>query len=106
MLAVLGLKLAETVEGGVQALRPPALVAVALLRLVVSPALAWGLAGLVGLEGLARDVTILQSAMPTAVVTTILATEFETAPRFAALCVLATTLGSLLTVTVILNLLG
>jgi len=106
MLAVLGVKLAETVQGGVQALRPPALVTVVLLRLVAAPALAWALARLVGLEGLALDVTVLQSAMPTAVVTTILATEFETAPRFAALCVLATTLGSLLTVTVLLNLLA
>jgi len=83
----------------------PALAAVAILRLIVAPALAALLAGLVGLEGLARDVTVLESAMPTAVITTILATEFDSDPPFAALCVLVTTLASLLTLTILLNLL-
>ena len=63
------------------------------------------LSGLVGLDGLARDVTVLESAMPTAVITTILATEFDSDPPFAALCVLVTTLASLLTLTILLNLL-
>jgi predicted permease len=52
-----------------------------------------------------RDVTVVESAMPTAVITTILATEFESDPPFAALCVLVTTLVSLPTVTILLNLL-
>ena len=74
-----------------------------LVRLVLAPALAWFIAGAVGLHGLARDVTVLQSAMPTAVITTILATEFDSDPPFAAMCVLVTTLGSLLTLTLWLN---
>jgi hypothetical protein len=105
MLSVLGLRLAETFRNGQRVVHVPALAAVAILRLIVAPALAALLAGLVGLEGLARDVTVLESAMPTAVITTILATEFDSDPPFAALCVLVTTLASLLTLTILLNLL-
>jgi predicted permease len=71
----------------------------------VAPALAWVLAGVVGLSGLSRDVTVLESAMPTAVMATILATEFDSDPSFAALAVLLTTLLSLPTLTILLNLL-
>jgi predicted permease len=105
MLAVLGVRLAETFRSRQRFLHVPALVAVTILRLIVAPALAALFAGLVGLEGLARDVTVLESAMPTAVITTILASEFDSDPPFAALCVLVTTLASLLTLTVWLNLL-
>lgn len=105
MLSVLGLRLAETYRSGQRLTHVPALGAVVILRLVVAPALAAVLSGLVGLEGLARDVTVLESAMPTAVITTILATEFDSDPPFAALSVLVTTLASLLTLTVLLNLL-
>ena len=84
----------------------PALVAVAMLRLLVAPFLALLFTRLVGLGELARSVTILETAMPTAVMTTILAGEFETDPPFAALSVLSTTLLSLITVTILLNLLA
>lgn len=105
MLAVLGVRLAETFRNRQRFVQVPALAAVTILRLIVAPALAALLAGMVGLEGLARDVTVMESAMPTAVITTILATEFDSDPPFAALCVLVTTLASLVTLTVLLNLL-
>lgn len=105
MLSVLGLRLAETFRARQRVVHVPALGAVAIIRLVVAPALAWLLAGLVGLGGLARDVTVLESAMPTAVITTILATEFDSDPAFAALSVLVTTLASLGTLTILLNVL-
>jgi hypothetical protein len=106
MLAVLGAQLVQTIQNRQPLLlHLPALGVVTATRLIVAPALAWVLAGLVGLSGLARDVSILESAMPTAVITTILATEFDSDPPFAALCVLATTLASLLTLTALLNLL-
>jgi hypothetical protein len=105
MLAVLGAQLVQTYQNRQPVVHLPALGVVTVTRLVVAPALAWVLAGLVGLNGLARDITILESAMPTAVITTILATEFDSDPPFAALCVLATTLASLVTLTVLLNLL-
>jgi len=103
MLLVLGAKLAETLRGQRQSVNLPALGAVAVARLALAPALAWLIGGALGLQGLAHDVTVLESAMPTAVITTILATEFESDPPFAAMCVLVTTLASLVTLTLLLN---
>jgi predicted permease len=95
MLVVLGVKLAETLQNRRQGLNLAALGTVAVARLALAPALALVIGGAVGLQGLARDVTVLESAMPTAVITTILATEFDSDPPFAAMCVLVTTLCSL-----------
>ncbi len=105
MLTVLGVRLAETFQRRRGVLHLPALGVVTVARLVVAPALAWLLAGAIGLQGLAHDVTVIESAMPTAVITTILATEYDSDPPFAAMAVLVTTLASLVTVTVLLNLL-
>jgi predicted permease len=105
MLVVLGLRLAEVVQSKQRLVHLPALGVATVLRLLVAPALAWVLAGVVGLSGLARDVTVLESAMPTAVMSTILATEFDSDPSFAALAVLVTTSLSLPTLTILLNLL-
>ena len=105
MLAVLGVRLAETFRSRQQLQHLPALGVATFMRLIVSPALAFLFASLTGLSGLARDVTVLESAMPTAVITTILATEFDSDPPFAALCVLVTTLVSLPTLTILLNVL-
>jgi predicted permease len=106
MLIVLGISLTETVQHGLRASSLRALGSVTLLRLVVAPLLAWAVAWLLGLNGLDRNVVVVQSAMPTAVTTTILATEFESDPPFAAMCVLVTTLASLLTLTLLLNLIA
>jgi predicted permease len=106
MLTVLGIRLIETFQRREKIVNVPALVVVAGLRLLVAPLLALLFARFIGLGELARNVTILETAMPTAVVTTILAGEFETDPPFAALSVLSTTLLSLITVTIVLNLLA
>jgi predicted permease len=105
MLSVLGIKLADTFQSRKQALHLPAVGVVTVVRLIVAPALTWLIAGALGLQGLSRSVVVVESAMPTAVITTILATEFESDPSFSALCVLVTTLVSLPTVTLVLNLL-
>ncbi len=103
MLVVLGVKLTGTFQNRGRRFNLPALGSVALLRLVVAPALAWAAAWLLGLHGLDLQVSVVESAMPTAVITTILSTEFESDPPFAAMCVLVTTLGSLVTLTLLLN---
>jgi len=105
MLVVLGIKLADLMQNRQRTVHVPALVFVTVARLLLAPAIAWLLAGAMGLQGLARNVAIVEAAMPTAVITTILATEFETDSSFAALCVLVTTLISLPTLTLLLNLL-
>jgi predicted permease len=76
---------------------------VVVMRLLLAPLLAWAIASMMGLQGLTLNVVVLESAMPTAVITTILATEFESDPPFAALAVLTTTLLSIPTVTILLN---
>jgi hypothetical protein len=72
------------------------------LRLVASVPIALGVAYLLGLSDLALRVGVMQAAMPTAVNTTILALEFDTWPHFVSNVVVTTTIGSLLTLTVLL----
>lgn len=72
------------------------------LRLGVAPLVAWGLGMVLGLKGLDAQIFILQSAMPTAVNTVVLVTEFGgDAPRVAR-TIVVTTLGSFITVPLIL----
>lgn len=72
------------------------------LRMGVGPALAVGLATLVGLSGLAYSVAVMQASMPTAVNTIVLSNEFDAKPDFVAGAVLATTLVSVVTLPLLL----
>lgn len=76
------------------------------IRLGVSPLVAVALCQLMGIRGIERQVMILQASMPTAVVATVLATEFAAAPRLVAAAVLVSTLASMITVSMVLVLLG
>lgn len=100
MLVLLGSQLRQTHFGGDQRIIWRSV----LIRLVASPLIAWVLCSLLGIGGLERQVLIVQAAMPTAVMTTVLATEFDAAPRLVAAAVLATTLLSMATVSVVLSL--
>ncbi|MCC6652207.1 MAG: AEC family transporter, partial [Candidatus Eisenbacteria bacterium] len=72
------------------------------LRLAGGAAAGALLAPLFGLTGVARQAGILQSAMPTAVLATILATEYDVEPGFVTSVVLLTTILSPLTLTPLL----
>jgi hypothetical protein len=74
----------------------------AAVRLLIAPLVAWQLCTLLGIAGLERDVIILQSAMPTAVMTAVLATEFDAAPRLVATVVFVTTVASMVTLSLVL----
>ena len=100
MLVLLGAQLRSTTFGGDQRIIWRGV----LIRLVASPLVAWGLCTLLGIGGLERQVLIVQASMPTAVMTTVLATEFDAAPRLVAAAVLATTLLSMGTISVVLSL--
>lgn len=76
------------------------------MRLLVSPALTIALIPLFGVMGPARQAGILESAMPTAILTTVLATEFEAEPVFVTSTVFVTTLLSPLVLTPLLAYLG
>ncbi len=76
------------------------------LRMLASPLIAWFLAPLMGLSGVGRQSGILQAAMPTAVLTTVIATEYDVEPEFVTGVVLVTTLISPFTLTPLLAILG
>jgi hypothetical protein len=75
------------------------------LRLVVSALLGLLLAQFLGLGGAAKQAGVLQSAMPVAVVTTILAVEFEVEPAFVTSVVFLSTILSPFTLTPLIALL-
>ncbi len=75
------------------------------VRLVAAPIIAFGLAALMGLEGVTRSVCIIEASTPTAVLAAIIATEFKAKSEFVTSTVLVTTLASVVTVTVLIGIL-
>lgn len=102
MLTLLGLELARSRIGEQRA----ALSWVFALRLIVAPLVAIGVTWAMGLEGAARNVAVLQSSMPTAIGAALVAVEFNVRPAFVSGAVLVTTLGSAVTLTILLRLLA
>ena len=76
----------------------------ALLRLAVSIPIAYSLGSLIGLSGLPLHVGTMQAAMPTAVNMIVLAIEFDAWPEFVSNGVIITTVGSLVSLTVLIAL--
>lgn len=72
------------------------------LRLILAPAIAWGITHLLQLEALESQVLILQASMPTAVNSLVFATEFGGDATRVAKTIVASTILSLLTLPVIL----
>jgi hypothetical protein len=93
MILVLGMQLERAVW--------PARLGIVMLAvgisLLVTPFVALGLAALLGITGPARQAAVILSSMPVAVMTTILALEFEMAPEFATSAVFISTVLSPLT---------
>lgn len=102
MIILLGLQLIN--NHGV--VFPKALITAVGIRLLVSPLLALGYNQIFLLDGIAFKAAILEAAMPTAVISTVIATEFEVAPRFITSVVFISTLLSPFTLTPLLSLLG
>lgn len=76
------------------------------IRLAAAPAIAFGICLLFGLRGAALQAAISESGTPTAVTTTILATEYDVEPSFITTAVFTSTLLSPLTMTPLIALLG
>ena len=98
MLIVLGLQLTRA---SIRAELFPASVAT-IVRLLISPALAYGCTLILGMDGVTQQVVIVLSGMPTAVYTIILATEFDSRPNQVTSAVALTTICSLFTLTSLL----
>jgi predicted permease len=95
MVLVLGMQL----ERATIPERPGVVAAAVGLSLLVAPIVALGLAWLLGVVGPARQAGVVLASMPAAVVTTILALEFEVAPVFVTSVVFMSTLLSPFTLT-------
>ena len=85
---------------------PAATVTAVVTRLIGSGVLAFFLSGLFGMSSLTRHVMVLYAAMPTAIMTTVIATEFNARPRFVAGVVVITTAFSVVTVSLWLTVLS
>jgi predicted permease len=95
MILVLGMQL----ERAVMPERPSLVFVAAGLSLVVAPMVALGLGWSLGISGPALQAAVVLAAMPTAVITTILALQFNLSPAFVTSTVFVSTLLSPLTLT-------
>ena len=102
MLAVLGMSLVKIRLGS----HLRVIWIAAGLRLVAAPLLVAPIALLLGLEGTAFDVTVVQTSTPTAVLAAAVALEFGDNADFVSAVTLVSTVASLVTVSVLLAVLG
>ncbi len=99
MLVVLGIQLSRASLKG----SAGAILLASGLRLLAAPLIALVLVTLIGLHGLARDVSLVLSAMPTAVITGVLAAEFGADADFVTGTILVDTLISIVTISALLS---
>lgn len=83
-----------------------ALALLGLIRLVIPPLLLLPVLAWLGAQGVVRDVLLMQTAMPVAVSAVAFTAEFDARPDLVGASVITTTLASLVTVTILLQLLG
>lgn len=76
------------------------------VRLIAGPIAGWLLASLFGMQGVVKQANVVQAAMPAAVSTTVLATEFHLEPPLITAIVFVSTVLSPLTLTPLLVFLG
>lgn len=99
MLLIMGMQIAKS---GLPVFNA-ALLIVLVIRLIVSPVIAGLISPAFQLPTLARNTAIIESGMPTAVVTGVLALKFDAEPDFIAGAIFITTLVSPLTLTLLLS---
>jgi len=95
MILVLGMQL----ERATRPERASVVATAVALSIFVTPILGWAFARLLGMEGAAFQAAVIQASMPAAVVTTILALQYEVAPNFVTSVVAISTLLSPFTLT-------
>lgn len=100
MLVVLGMNMARLRSAGELRLAFPAVS----LRLMVAPLVAFLVASQLGLQGISRSTAIIEASMPAAVITTVIATEFDVKPLAVTGIVVLSTLFSPLTLAIFINL--
>ena len=101
LLLILGTQLTQRQPINARVVMATAIV----LRLLLSIPLAYGVGIALGLSGLPLYVGTIQAAMPTAVNMIVLAVEFDAWPEFVSDGVVITTLGSLVSLTILITIL-
>lgn len=101
MLVILGIQISRT--QWVLPLR--FMTAACTLRLVIAPVVAWVICHLLHIDGLYRDILILQTSTPSAVLPLLYALRFNTRPDLVASTIMVTTILSAASLTVLLYLL-
>lgn len=102
MLVILGIELARvTLEDN----HLPVIGLATFAKLVIVPLLSFPLAALMGMTGVTRAVCIIESSMPTAVMASIVAVEFDARPKIVTGIIFASTLASIVTLTILLGIL-
>lgn len=102
MLILLGVQLAKTSWGE----QLPLIGAAVSVRLIGGAIVGLALASLMGLTSVTRQVCVVEHSTPTAVTTSILATEFGTEPEFVTGVIFASTLASIATMTFLVAWIG
>ncbi|GIP31150.1 AEC family transporter [Paenibacillus sp. J2TS4] len=75
------------------------------LRLLVAPALGFGVVWLLGIKGMMAQALVLSCAVPTSLSSVLLAVEFDNEPEFSSQAVFSSTVFSIFTVTLVIYLL-
>ena len=101
MLTILGMELGRATLGDDRLTISLATIA----KLVFTPIIAFPLAALFGLTGVGRSVAIIEASMPTAVMASIIAVEFDVRPRMVTGIVFVSTIFSIVTLTILLAIL-
>jgi predicted permease len=102
MLILLGVQLAKTSWGE----QLPLISVAVSVRLIGGAVVGLALASLMGLTSVTRQVCVVEHSTPTAVTTSILATEFGTEPEFVTGVIFASTLASIATMTFLVAWIG
>lgn len=102
MLIVLGMQISKA--GRI--VKPGLVAALCFIRLFISPLLAWFFTNPATMNTLVMKAVIIEAAMPTAVFATIIAYEYDIEPDFVSGAVLATTLISPFSLSILIGLLG
>ncbi|WP_445490964.1 AEC family transporter [Niallia sp. 03133] len=102
VMLVLGMELAKISLKNIQ-IQPLSFALV--LRLVISPLIAWGMTMVLPVDDLVKQLMIVLAAMPSAANTTMYALQYGTEPDFVSSATLVSTLASLITLPIVLSLL-
>ncbi|WP_404454565.1 AEC family transporter [Oceanobacillus kapialis] len=100
MMIILGMQLASIT--GLN-LNWQVLTSAVTLKMIVAPLIAFGFVAIVDVDPVIASVLIIISAMPTAATTTMYAIEFDTEPDLVSSITFASTLISIVTITLLLN---